>query len=428
MDFVTQFETTLEQTINGGLLTEARQLLAAYPATGQPYTIKLFSLINRVRQANLSKKERVLLFQTGNFILDYILEQFRTFFVSEGCKTLVFDPDDYSKSTQALFSFAEKGIDAAYFFNNVGLLQTLGDGRNLWETLHIPCYDFLVDHPMYYADSLDYAPARTTLLCADLTHTDYAHRFYPRIEKAIFLPTGGCEISPAPKTWDERDIDVLFIGSYKCNLSCSESKLDDDIKDYLTQHTDCTFEQAVEHCQPCDSGDELKTIIENHRFSETNLTSDYRKQLMELLLKEGIHLHVYGNGWEQTGLDSHPNFHLHSPVSFEEGIRLMGRSKILLNHMAWFKHGSSERIFNAMAQGGVCVTDSSKYLDDILQDNVNCLIYFLDDVNHFKTDIADKILSLLSSRESWTEIAANASKTATLHTWQKHLHCAIINL
>lgn len=428
MDFVTQFEHTLEQTLNGGLLTEARQLLAAYPSTGQPYTIKLFSLINRVRQADSSKKERILLFQTGNFILDYILERFRTFFVSEGCETLIFDPADYNKSSQALFSFAEKGIDAAYFFNNVGLLQTLGDGRNLWETLHIPCYDFLVDHPMYYADSLDYAPARTTLLCADLTHTDYVRRFYPRVESAVFLPTGGCEISPAPKTWDERDIDILFIGSYKCNLSCTESKLDDDIKNYLTQHTDCSFEQAVEHCQSCDSHETLKSLIENHRFSETNLTSDYRKQLMELLLDAGLEIHIYGNGWEQTGLDSYPNFHLHPPVSFMEGIRLMGRSKILLNHMAWFKHGSSERIFNAMAQGAVCVTDSSKYLDDILQDSVNCLIYSLDDIKLSKTDITDKIAALLSSSDSWSEIAANGKETAMFHTWQKHLHYAIIDL
>ncbi len=428
MDFVTQFEHTLEQTIHSGLLTEARQLLAAYPATGQPYTIKLFSLINQIRQAELSKKERILLFQTGNFILDYILEQFQSFFTSEGCETMVFDPSDYNKSSQALFSFAEKGIDAAYFFNNVGLLQTLGDGRNLWETLSIPCYDFLVDHPMYYADSLDYAPAGTTLLCADKSHTDYVRRFYPRVESAVFLPTGGCDVISGAKSWSERDIDVLFIGSYKYNSAYVENSLDHYIRDYLTKHTGSTFEQAVEHCQPCDNDETLKTLIEHHRFTETNLTSTYRKKLMELLLEAGITVHVYGNGWEQTGLTSYPNFRLHPPVSFEEGIHLMTRSKILLNHMAWFKHGSGERIFNAMAQGTVCATDSSKYLDNILQDNVNCLIYSLDDISHSKSDIADKISALLSSPETWSEITANGRKTAALHTWQKHLHYAIIDL
>lgn len=172
----------------------------------------------------------------------------------------------------------------------------------------------------------------------------------------------------------------------------------------------------------------LKALIENHRFSETNLTSDYRKQLMELLLDAGLEIHVYGNGWEQTGLFSYPNFHLHSPVPFEEGIKLMSRSKILLNHMAWFKHGSSERIFNAMAQGAVCVTDSNRYLDNILQDNVNCLIYSLDDIKLSKTDITNKIATLLSSADTWSEIAAKGTETATLHTWQKHLHYAIMDL
>lgn len=436
MDFVTQFENTLEQTIRQEMFAEANQLLAAYPSTGQPYTLKLFSLINRLRQSSRTNSRRIVLFRTGNFILDYILKQFQATFSDRGCETFVFDPADYAVSTEALFRFAREGIDAAYFFNNVGLLQTLEDGRNLWETLTVPCFDFLVDHPMYYADSLDFAPAQTTLLCADLTHTEYVRRFYPRVHTARFLPTGGCEVSVDAEhatgisgpTWAKREMDVLFIGSYKYNSSCEASDLDKRITEHLMAHTGHTFEQAVELCLTEDAltDAKLKEIIEKHRFLETNLTALYRKTIMEDLVNVGIHVHVYGNGWEQTGLNGHPNFHLHAPVSFEEGISLMSRTKILLNHMAWFKHGSSERIFNAMAQGAVCVTDSSAYLDTILEDGINCRVYSLHETRT-QHCIADKISSLLSDPDTSAQIAASGQKTAAMHTWQKHLLYAIID-
>lgn len=436
MDFITQFEQILEQTINYGMYAEANRLLGTYPATGHPYTLKIFSLINRLRQCTLSSPQRIVLFRTGNYILDYISEQFRTTFMENGCETFLFDPADYSASTNALFSFAKNGIDAAYFFNNVGLLQTLEDGRNLWETLFIPCFDFLVDHPMYYADSLDYAPSRTTLLVADQTHIDYIRRFYPRVHNTLFLPTGGCEVPFNTQSWIERKLDILFIGSYKFHADYTEDILDQRIIKHLITHTDHTFEQALELCLTENrpesskqlSDEALKDVIESHRFLETNLTARYRRAILEELVTSGMSVHVYGNGWEQSGLVSYPNFHLHEPVPFNEGIALMGQCKILLNHMAWFKHGSSERIFNAMAQGALCVTDSSAYLDNILKNDINCSLYSLSDILPVNVHtIADKISLLLSNPVKSSEIAAEGQKIALMHTWKKHLLYVIMN-
>ncbi len=428
MDFITQFENTLEQTVNCKLWAEAETLLAAYPATRQPYTLKLFSLINQVRQHGSSHPLRIVLFKTENYILNYILGQFDLYFQRAKNETFLFDPSDYAQSSDKLFAFAKNGIDAAYFFNNVGLLQTLSDGRNLWEVLHVPCYNFLVDHPMYYSDSLDYAPDRTTLLCADLTHAEYATRFYPRIRNAVFLPTGGCELPKTCTSLQEREIDLLFIGSYKYHSAYEQDTLDHRITKHLMQHTEHTFEQAVSLCLTSEDPRPLKEVIEQHRFTETNLTASYRLKLMQQLLEGGLEIHVYGNGWETTGLCRHPNFHLHPPVSFEEGLDLISHAKILLNHMAWFKHGSGERIFNAMALGTVCVTDSSRFLQPILENGANCLLYSLSEICHTDSDIATRISNLLSSQEDWQKISDNGLKTAAEHTWQKHLHCAIMDL
>lgn len=425
MDFITQLEKTLEQTITQGAYADSHELLKAFATTQMPYTLKLYALINDLRACEnpfsipiSGDNFRILIYQTGNFILDYIASQFSSFFKKKGYTVFQFRPNDMENSSSALFDFLKDGLDGAFFFNNVGLLQKLADGRNLWETLHVPCFDLLVDHPMYYADSLDEAPQRTTLLCADRTHKDYALRFYPQVDRAIFFPTGGENACAPVIDWDQRPIDVLFIGSYKIHPEDTADELTAFLTEYLFTHTDKPFEAAVE-AYGVPSTEALKKEIEAHRFTETNLTALYRRSILEQIVAGGGTVHVYGSGWEQSGLLQYSGFVLHAPVSFQEGIDLMRHSKIVLNHMAWFKHGSSERIFNAMSQGALCLTDSSTYLDQILTDNKNCALYHLNDTN--TNAIAERIRTLLSSEEASISLARNGYLTSQEHTWHSHI-------
>ena len=191
-----------------------------FHTTNLPYTTSVLACINQLRQKKNTPLKRIVLYQTGNYILDYIADQFAHFFTEKGCDIFFFDPADFSNSCAQLFVFAREGIDRVYFFNNVGLHQCFSDTSNLWERLCVPCYDFLVDHPMYYADSLDRTPQNTTVLCADATQVAYVNRFYPSVKTAVFLPTGGhTPITPYENLplWNTRPIEVLFIGSYKCN-------------------------------------------------------------------------------------------------------------------------------------------------------------------------------------------------------------------
>ena len=428
MDFITQFENTLSHTLEQNLLTEAAQLLDMFRTTNLPYTTSVFACINRLRQKQNTPPKRIVLYQTGNFILDYISGQFANFFTEKECEILFFDPSDFSGSSEKLFDFAREGIDRVYCFNNVGLHQCFSDGSNLWECLCVPCYDFLVDHPMYYAHSLNQTPKNTTVLCADATHVAYVKRFYPSVKDALFLPTGGhTPITPYENlpAWNMRPIDILFIGSYKCNHTKATDEIDCFIHSHLQKHTDCTFENAVEiyyqtYFDIADISDStLKETIETHRFSETNLTAFYRSAIMQDIITAGFTIHVYGEGWEQTNLCNNPLFVLHKPVSFEEGIQLMSQSKIVLNHMAWFKHGSSERIFNAMSQGAICLTDSSNYFHDILADKENCVLYTLSDINQHA--VSKAIKQILAQPETAAGIAQKGYLCAKEHTWQQHL-------
>ena len=50
MDFISQFETTLENAISHGQLKEANQLISAFPSTHMAYTQTIYRLINRLRK------------------------------------------------------------------------------------------------------------------------------------------------------------------------------------------------------------------------------------------------------------------------------------------------------------------------------------------------------------------------------------------
>ena len=93
------------------------------------------------------------------------------------------------------------------------------------------------------------------------------------------------------------------------------------------------------------------------------MTAAYREELLLTILEAGYSVEVYGSGWEKSRCYGKAGFILHPPIPVEEGIRLMSCAKFVLNNMAWFKDGGSERIYNAMLQGALVITDHSRYLE-----------------------------------------------------------------
>ena len=83
--------------------------------------------------------------------------------------------------------------------------------------------------------------------------------------------------------------------------------------------------------------------------------------------------------------------------------------------MPWFKQGAHDRIFNTMLNGGVCVTDSSEYLDEVLTE---------EDVSFFSLKELDKlpeiVKALLADPEKMQAIADHGYATALkYHSWAK---------
>lgn len=372
------------------------------------------------------KYKRIALFGSDIFILQYIMEQYQKAFQNMGYETFVFPStttqEEFTQNAEKLFLFHEQGLDAVITFNNRGFQMPLGKQISLWDKWSVPCYNILVDHPMYYFDTLDQSPAQGIVVCSDRNHVNYVKRFYSSVKKALFLPTAGEELRPneEKKPIKDRTIDVLFIGSYKYHSDYTYDAIDELVMDYLISNPHETLEQAIETClkniQPSLSDMELKAIIQKHRFVETNLSSMYRLEIIRSLTEAGITVTVYGNGWENTDIYMNPYFICHSTVPFKDGLALMEDSKIVLNQLSWFKDGGSERIFNAMLQKAVCVTDDSTYLREILAHQKSVVFYSLNELEK----LPGLIKELLNQPAKMQQIADCGYQTAqNNHTWEK---------
>ena len=331
-----------------------------------------------------------------------------------------FDKSDMDKSYEELKFFHENGLDCAIVLNNIGFQFRLDSGESLWDIWNVPCYNIIVDHPVYYFDTLDNAPRNGVVACADRYHMDYIKRFYPTVQKTIFLPTAGECLKPFEdlKPFHERPIDVLFIGGFKYDKGLPCSEFSTHLTDELMLHPERTYEATMEKCLADRdfslSHEELKEAMQIHRFYEKNTTALFRVLILKTLLDAGISVTLYGSTFEHSGLYDYPNFIYKGMCSMEEGIRMMEESKIVLNQLAWFKDGTSERIYEAMLQGAVSLTDDSIYLRETFEDNVDIRFYTLDHISA----LPDIVRSILSEPDKTELLRRKAyQKAHEQHTW-----------
>ena len=357
-------------------------------------------------------------------VLAYIAEQYALALESLGHTVFRFDMRFFERSFESLLIFQSQGLDAAIVFNNACFQMRMQSGESLWDLWKVPCSNIIVDHPMHYFDTLDHAPVHGIVACADRYHLDYIKRFYPAVKRSVFLPTAGTCLKAFEdlKPFRERPIDVLFIGSYKYHYDIIYDEFDKKLEQALLLYPAKTFEENLEDCLRSEdihlSDAELKIFIQNHRYIDTNTTALFRARILQILADAGITVTVYGNGWDTLDLFRHPNFHYKGLITPEDGVSLMEDSKIVLNHMAWFKAGASERIFEAMLQGAVSLTDDSSFLREVFQDNITIKFYSLENLNA----LPEIVYNLLSNTLSSEEITRNAYQAASQkHTWSNRI-------
>lgn len=351
-----------------------------------------------------------------------------------GHDVFVFDLSKPWASTQKFFrEFFEKGNTVLINFNFHGMSGEDyfldENGRSMWETLEIPSYNIVVDHPMYYHHFLEKVPPNYHHISIDRNHEKYMRRFFPEIENGPFLPLAGTQLYPDRTNVPIacRRYDVIMVGNYCIPQTFEKyiTRIDDEYTAFYYGMIDELFAKpwrtvedvAEEHLRR-ELGEipeeELKKAMASLTFIDLYVRYTFRGRAVQELADAGIKVYMFGDGWDRLECKHPENLVLMNNLDSEGCLKKLRQTKLSLNVMPWFKDGAHDRIFNTMLNGAVCLTDSSRYLDDILEDQKNSAVYSLSEMDKLP-EIAE---ALLADTDRMQEIAdAGYAVSTSKHTW-----------
>jgi hypothetical protein len=345
-----------------------------------------------------------------------------------------FNPDNctseaYSKLVQA----CNKLYDAIIDFNSTLPLLKNADGSYFLNTLSTPFFNYLLDHPLYYHDCLLPEIKNYFVLCIDKDHVDYIREFYPHIQGVTFLPLAAMRTTDDCIDYEQRPISLLFTGTYT-----SPHYLD-----YLISGASSEFQSVVFSLidiMKADSSISIEKAFalylakENKNISNANhaaalnqlyIADTYmhaysRDIIIRHILNQGIAVEAYGNGWKELTATYPSTLHEHPPISFAVSLMLLGKSKMSLNILPAFKSGPHDRIFSAMYNKTLCVTDTNSYLDTAFSDNELLRIPNTDSA------VLDKICLQIQQLQKQPELAKPIINRAydnvcTNHLWENRI-------
>lgn len=408
----------------------------------------------------MTKIEKVVLIKNAVETLGYFSEQIALELNEMGLATYFVDYDDLFDAMEGLKRFAGKGNTAVITFNFIGFSgETVflhDDSHTVWDVYKMPILNILVDHPIYYHSKLEHVPKRMKLYCIDKEHVRYIKRFYPGLN-VKFLPIAGnvllkhkfeekekkYTVSSRKKLeydaiwnyekhlipYEIRKYDLVFTANY-VPLESLYRRFDDMVPAYATFYRGI-LEDLI--AQPMQSVD---VVMERHIAAELGEVADgdiraamsgmifidlcartyYRGEIIRELAEHGLKVHVFGADWGQLPCKKPENIiHNGRQVSSAVCVQAVRDAKIALNIMPWFKDGVHDRIFTAMLQKTVALTDSSKYLRKEFTDGEDIVFFSLEGRKY----LPDLVHMLLRDEENAMQIAENGYRQAYgKHTWR----------
>jgi hypothetical protein len=317
--------------------------------------------------------------------------------------------------------------DAVLSFNCYISGIKLNNGSYLQDCIDAPYFYFLLDHPMHHHKILKEPLKNFHAICVDSYFVDYIQKFYPHIKTVHMIPHGGMT-DGAWIPYEDRDIDVLFTGSYKsiedlkelmekspeparslsldmtCELLENPGMRQEEAFSKILKHNNIQLTDA----QYADWISTLGNLVDHY------IRGVYRNKMLEAMSDKKYKVEVYGEDWQNCPIQA-SNIHYHDAVDYNENISLMNRSKIVLNTYTGFRCGAHERIFTSMMAKALCMTDSNEYIQKNFRDKENIVIF-----SYQKMDIFEQqIQYYLRNPHEAGQIAKNGYEIANKqHTWR----------
>jgi glycosyltransferase involved in cell wall biosynthesis len=335
--------------------------------------------------------------------------------------------DEKTYNNPDFVAFAKRDNTIMFTFNNFGIgLMTDGE-VNFWKAHNIHVFDCIVDHPRNYDDVFKNPPCDLTVFTLDRNHVEYIKRFFPGIKSVHFSPNGGTEVNSAIQ-YKDRDIDVLYMGSGQEKIENFPSvrcfkdgglEFYSRIFEIMIENTMLSTEEAVSQYFSekgiAVTDAELYDINENIAgFIENEVRRITKLEGMKALSDLGISVQVYGTNWIDEDYPFGESIQIHDRIGREELMEIIGHAKISLCFVPWYKRGCSEKNFDSMLNGALCVSDRSEYLMENYKDGYNIVFFDLGNPQQMAADIK----WLLDNPDAAETIAHNGYETAKANdTW-----------
>ncbi|MBD5533239.1 MAG: glycosyltransferase family 1 protein [Lachnospiraceae bacterium] len=308
---------------------------------------------------------------------------------------------------------------------NSFLPKLAADGRNLIKLFEAPFYHIVLDHPLYHHAALSADTDLQHVICVDERHADYVRANYPQIGQVWAQTIPGTAGALADTPFQERKNEILFCGTYEEPRQYWDlmNELPDQLKKecrLLAEQMLARPERTMEELLAGMQGNVGASGVYGRRFA-ARMQADFladayvrnlrRKQVVEALIRAGQPLALFGQGWEQIGVQAG------GPLSYESYVNQIGSYRFALHCMPGFVCGGHDRIGNAMHNGAVCITDRTQYTrSHYEQGDVKVLGYETGQTDEL---IAQCEYGLTHTKEA-EAIAAAGKRYAEAHeTWER---------
>lgn len=363
--------------------------------------------------------------------LVYYMDGFVDYCIRHNISYYIIDYNDLASYNSEEFEiFLEKPNVVVFAFNNYFYnfsYNNNGKAFNIWKYHNIPYFDYVVDHPRNFYDTMEKPVCDLYVFSLDRNHAEFIKKWYPKVKKVYFSPNGGFEVDSSVP-YEKRPIDVIVmtncqgeIENYPRIAFLRDGGVDFYIHtlEIMYDDTMLTTERAIEryfYDRGIPVTDEQLLCLNKDAagYLENTVRRTTKLNGLKALDDAGINVDVYGGGYTDSGIDFSDNVKFHGRIPVSELMPIIGQAKISLCFMPWFKAGSSEKNFDSMLNGALCVTDRSNYLEEQYIDGFNIVYYNLSNPAQMAADVK----WLLDNVGKAKDIARRGYDTAICHdTW-----------
>ena len=379
---------------------------------------------------------KIIMFTGGVETLSYFSERMADCFRKKGKSVFFFDLKAPFEAAKKVRKFIKQGETILITFNFQGLSKEdyiYNPERNsyVWQEYNIPCVNIAADHPYYYDKQLADLPEKYIHISIDRLHESYFKKYYTEYKSGGFLPLAGFRLSKDKelKKICERETDIVFPGNYTPPEFCEKyaHMINEEyaafylgIIDDLLKNPHKTVEEAGINHTVKELGevsyDDMRKVLNKMIFIDLYVRNYYRGLVVKTLAEAGIKVHVIGKDWEKLECSHRENIRITQFSNSATCMKAMENAKLVINVMPWFKDGAHDRVFNAVLNGAVSISDLSKYQQEEMPEGCGVFYYELQHIER----LPEKIKSLLEDTDRLQEAADMGYEEAEKkHTWEK---------